>query len=258
MLFVYGAAVLFVLFTATWLLQLKTGNAAIVDTIWSASFPVLAILYFALTDGHNLRKIIMTVMVIAWGLRLALYLFIRTIGHPEDARYTALRAKWGVHHNAYMLRFFYFQAILALVLSLPFALVMSNPDPVLKVVEWMGVAVWTVAVVGESLSDYQLKKFKADPSNKGKICDVGLWYYSRHPNYFFEWLIWVSYFIFATGSPMGFLSILCPAAILYFLLKVTGIPYTEEQTLKSKGDAYRKYQASTSAFVPWPKKRIHS
>lgn len=91
------------------------------------------------------------------------------------------------------------------------------------------------------------------PANKGKICEIGLWNYSRHPNYFFEWLIWVSYFIFALGSPWGWLSIICPLAILYFLLKVTGIPYTEAQMIKSRGQAFIDYQKTTSAFVPLPK-----
>jgi steroid 5-alpha reductase family enzyme len=111
-----------------------------------------------------------------------------------------------------------------------------------------------VAIAGESLADAQLAAFKRRAA-KGQVCDAGLWRYSRHPNYFFEWLVWVAYFLFALGSPHGWLAFVGPASILFLLLRVTGIPLTEEQSLRSKGDAYRRYQRTTSAFVPWfPKK----
>jgi steroid 5-alpha reductase family enzyme len=254
-LFGTGAVVLLVVFTLTWAIQLKTKNAGIVDTVWSLSFPLLALVYFFLAGDYVSRKGLITIIVVIWGTRLALHLFLRTVGHPEDGRYTTLREEWGGKQNILMLRFFYYQAILALVLSLPFALIMLNSDSELKTVELIGTGLWIIAVLGESVADHQLDSFKANPVNKGKVCDKGLWNYSRHPNYFFEWLIWVSYFIIALGSPWGFLSIICPAAILYFLLKVTGIPYTEAQSLKSRGDAYREYQKTTSAFIPLPRKR---
>ncbi len=128
---------------------------------------------------------------------------------------------------------------------------MLNARPEIGIMEFGGAAIWLIAVIGESTADYQLKKFKADPANKGKICDRGLWYYSRHPNYFFEWLIWVAYFLFAAGAPGGWITIYCPLLMLLFLTKITGIPPTEAQSLKSRGDAYRDYQRRTSAFVPW-------
>jgi steroid 5-alpha reductase family enzyme len=153
-----------------------------------------------------------------------------------------------------MLRFYYFQAIMALVLSLPFALIMVNTTSSLNFYEIAGTLVWLVGVIGESTADYQLQKFKSDPGNKGKICDQGLWYYSRHPNYFFEWLVWVAYFVMALGSAYGIFSIICPVSMYYFLTKVTGIVYTESQMLKSRGQAFVKYQETTSAFFPWLKK----
>lgn len=250
-----GGGILLILFTLTWALQLKTKNAGIVDTIWSISFPVLALTYFFLAEGFFIRKILILVLVTIWGLRLGLHLLSRTLGHDEDARYTALRDEWGEKQNLLMPRFFYFQAILALVLSIPFALIISNPETHLKTVEIIGSMLWLLSFVGESLADHQLKKFKQNSSNKGKVCDVGLWHYSRHPNYFFEWMIWLSYFIIAIGSPWGIISIACPLLMLFFLLRVTGIPYTERQSMKSKGKAYIEYQNSTSAFVPWRKKK---
>ena len=252
--FIYGAVSLSLVFTLTWLIQLRTKNAAIIDSAWAVSFPLLALIYFFQSNSFTPRNRLLVVMVFVWGVRLGWYLLIRTLNHSEDIRYTALRAKWGNKQNILMLRFFYFQAILALILSLPFALVIIAPSKEIGFVEWIGVSLWIIAVIGESLADAQLKKFKSDPTNKGKICESGLWNYSRHPNYFFEWLIWVSYFIFALTSPWGWLSIISPLLILYFLLKVTGIPYTEEQMIKSRGQAFIDYQKTTSAFIPLPKR----
>ena len=122
-------------------------------------------------------------------------------------------------------------------------------------VEWVGIALWLFAVAGESLADYQLKQFKADSANHGQVCQIGLWHYSRHPNYFFEWLIWLSFFSFALGSPWGILTVYCPALMLYFLLRVTGIPMTEDLAVKTKGEEYRQYQRTTSKFVAWLRRK---
>ena len=132
-----------------------------------------------------------------------------------------------------------------------------NSKPGIAPLEWVGVAIWLLALAGESLSDHQLKSFKADPANRGKICQTGLWNYSRHPNYYFEWLIWVGFFLIAWSSPGGCFTVLCPGLMLFFLLRVTGIPLTEELSLKNKGDAYRQYQKTTSAFVPWFKRKAN-
>jgi len=253
-LLVVGGFLLLVIFTVTWVWQLKTKNAAIVDTIWSASFPMLAMVYFVLVDGYTPRQLIILFMVVIWGMRLAIYLLGRTLGQPEDARYSALRKEWGTNQQLLMLRFFYFQGALALLLSIPFVLINLNTDPSMKIIEWIGVGIWVSGLLGESLSDYQLMIFKSKEENKGKVCDVGLWYYSRHPNYFFEWLIWVAYFVMALGSAWGFVSVICPLLMLYFLLKVTGIRYTEAHLMKSRGEAYKEYQRTTSPFIPWVKR----
>ena len=127
-----------------------------------------------------------------------------------------------------------------------------NPTPRLHWLELLGAAIWVAGILGESIADRQLARFKADPANKGRVCDVGLWRYSRHPNYFFEWTIWVAYAVFCLASPpWGYVGLAMPALMLHFLLNVTGIKATEEQALKSRGDAYRRYQQTTSAFVPW-------
>jgi len=137
------------------------------------------------------------------------------------------------------------------LLSLPFLLACLNPNPPLRTIEKVGAGIWLVAIFGEAFADGQLNKFKNNPANQGKTFRGGLWKYSRHPNYFCEWLIWVGYAVFALGSPWGWLGLISPALILYFLLSATGIPATEAQALRSRGTDYRAYQRTTSSFVPW-------
>lgn len=162
-----------------------------------------------------------------------------------------LRREWATRVPLKFFFFFEFQALLCVVLSAPFLLPAVNPAPQFSPLEYAGAALWVIAILGEIVSDGQLSAFKADHRNKGKTCRVGLWNLSRHPNYFFEWLIWMAFALFALPSPYGYLGLVSPALILYFLFKVTGIPATEAQALRSRGDDYRRYQETTSAFVPW-------
>ncbi len=251
-LFFVAGIFLLILFTLTWLVQLRTKNAAFIDVVWSAGFPFLAMIYFILVDGYAPRQLLVLIMVCVWGFRLALYLYFRTTGQPEDARYTVLQKKWGKRQNLFMLRFCYFQALSALLLSLPFVLLMVNTTPSINNYEVTGLLLGFLAVAGESIADDQLRKFKQDPGNNGRILNRGLWRYSRHPNYFFEWLVWISFSVMALGSAWGFVAFISPALMYYFLTRVTGIAYTERQMLNSYGGAFEAYQKSTSAFFPWP------
>jgi steroid 5-alpha reductase family enzyme len=149
------------------------------------------------------------------------------------------------------LLFFQFQALLCVLLSAPFLLAAIERRPLLSAIEYAGTALWLVAWVGEMVADAQLANFKRNPANRGITCRVGLWRYSRHPNYFFEWLIWVAFAAFAMGSPYGYVTVFAPLLMLLFLFRVTGIPATEAQALRTKGEDYREYQRTTSAFVPW-------
>jgi steroid 5-alpha reductase family enzyme len=150
-----------------------------------------------------------------------------------------------------MFGFFQLQAFSVLGLGAAFFLASLNPRPRFDALELAGAALWLVALAGEALADRQLAAFKRQAENRGRVCAVGLWRYSRHPNYFFEWLVWVAFLVVALASPWGWVAAIGPASILYLLLRVTGIPLTEEQALRSKGDAYRDYQRTTSAFIPW-------
>lgn len=261
-----AAALVFVVIemTATWLVARKLRNNGIVDIVWSAGFAPLALLYFFLCSAGQRefdtypRWIAITTMVVVWGLRLGSHLLVRVCAHHphEDVRYAKLREEWGAKVDARMFGFFQLQGLLQVLLSLPVMVVRLDENRYadgvgLGLTGLLGVALWATGLLGESLADRQLARFRADPANKGKVCQAGLWNYSRHPNYFFEWLVWVGYAVFALGSPWGWLGLIAPALMLHFLLNVTGIPMTEELSLKSKGDAYRAYQRTTSAFVPW-------
>jgi steroid 5-alpha reductase family enzyme len=251
-----GAAIVAGMMFVLWVIHLLIRNAAIVDVGWAAGLGILALFYALAGPGYPARKWAIASMAGFWGLRLAAYLLLaRVVRHPEEGRYVQLRKEWKTNLALRFLFFFEFQALLDVVLSLPFLLACMNTRAPLGVVEKTGAAIWLIGIFGEAFADQQLNAFKKNPANKGKTFRSGLWKYSRHPNYFFEWLIWVAYAVFALGSPWGWLGLLSPALILYFLLGVTGIPATEAQALRSRGNEYRAYQRTTSSFVPWfPKK----
>jgi steroid 5-alpha reductase family enzyme len=247
-----GTAVVAALMFVFWLLHFPLRNAAIVDVGWPISLALLALIYAMHGVGYWRRIVILVPMAVLWGIRLGFYLLLtRVNGQPEEGRYVELRRKWGANIGFKFLLFFEFQALLCGILSLPFLLAMHDPLKGSPKFENAGVALWVIAFLGELIADAQLAGFKRDPKNKGRVCNVGLWRYSRHPNYFSEWLIWISFALVACTAQYGYLAFLSPALILYFLLRVTGIPATEAQALRSKGEAYRKYQSSTPVFIPW-------
>ena len=251
-----GTIVVCSLMLVLWVIQLRTKNAGVVDLGWVLGLVILAALYSFQDIGYPIRKLLILAMVSLWALRLA-FLLLRRLSRDqkEDSRYQKIREGWKTNVNLKFLFFFQFQAILDVILSTPFLIVSLNPRIRLSGFELLGILIWFIAVIGESLADEQLYKFKSDPQNKGKTCQVGLWQYSRHPNYFFESLVWIGYFVFALGSPWGWVSVFCPILMLYFLLKVSGVPLAEEQSLLSRGEEYRQYQRTTSVFVPWFRKK---
>lgn len=249
-------AVIFIIMGIAFIWALRINNFSIVDGFWAFNFAVIAVIIWLTAHGDNTRKIIVCGLAILWSLRLGLHLAVR-IGshiHEEEGRYKQLRKEWAANLNVKFFTFFQAQALSNIMLCIPFFIMALNTNSPLSIVEYIGAGLWLISIIGEAVADAQLKNFKANPANKGKVCDVGLWHYSRHPNYFFQLMIWVSVFIFAVNSPYGWLSIICPLSIAYLIFKVTGIPMTEEQSIRSKGDAYREYQRTTSEFIPWFKK----
>ena len=244
-------------FAALYLVARRWNNYGIVDIAWSYAFGALALFYAAFAPGWPVRRALIAALAVVWSLRLGTHLAVRVIGHHpvEDGRYVQLRKDWAANFVTKMFWFFQMQAASVVLLGAAFLVAALNPAPALHPLEIAGAVLWLLAIGGEALADAQLAAFKKNPAHKGQVCAVGLWRFSRHPNYFFEWLIWVAFFVFSLGSPHGWVALIGPASILYLLLRVTGIPMTEEQSLRSRGDAYRRYQATTSAFLPWfPKK----
>lgn len=229
-------------------------NNGIVDIFWAFNFLVIAVIVYFLAEGNETRKMMVCGLAALWSLRLGIYLLIRVGSHlkEEEGRYKALRQEWS---DTVFFFFFQGQAFSNVMLAIPYFLIALNTDPQIHLLEYIGAAMWALSIIGEGLSDYQLARFKKNPANKGKVCQDGLWNYSRHPNYFFQLMIWVSVFVMALPSPYGYISIICPLSIGYLIFKVTGIPMTEEQAVRSKGELYKEYQRTTSSFVPWFKKK---
>jgi len=244
----FGIAVLFVL----WVVEVIKEDAGVVDLGWTLGVGLLAIYYAAVADGYGPRRMLVGTLAGGWSLRLALYILLdRVLTDEEDGRYQGLRARWGAKAHFYFFFFFESQSLLIVIFALPMLVVASDTTPGLGIREVLGALIWLVSVGGESLADRQLAGFRANPANKGKVCKLGLWRYSRHPNYFFEWLHWWAYVVMAIGTPDWLLTWIGPVGMGLALLKVTGIPWAEEQALQTRGDAYRRYQKTTNAFVPW-------
>ena len=238
-----------------WVVQQATRNAAWVDVGWGFLLGVLGVWQAVVGEAPALRRWILAGLVGVWSARLTWHLLRdRVTGQPEEGRYVRMRAWLGDRASVGFLVFFQLQALLAILLALPFRLAANDPSPAPATTDILAVVLFCVAIGFESLADAQLSRFKRDPSNKGKVCQEGLWRYSRHPNYFFEWLNWCAFALLALPAPNGAWGLVAPALILFLVLKVTGIPPTEKQTLVSRGEAYRAYQRTTSAFFPLPPK----
>ncbi len=248
-----GLALMLAQMAFLWGIHLRIRNAAVVDVGWAAGLGLLAALDAGFGAAPPFRRILLLVLAGIWAFRLAWHLWRDRVanGTPEEGRYVYLRAHWGARADFYFLWFFLGQGFLNVLLAIPFLLVACNPSPGVSPLEIAGAALWIVAVAGESLADAQLKAFKSGQANKGLVCRAGLWNLSRHPNYFCEWLVWCAYALLALGAPHGALGLLSPAIILFLLLKVSGIPPTEKQALRSRGAAYARYQNEVSVFFPW-------
>lgn len=235
-----------------WLVSLRTRNAGIVDVGWAGAFSGVAVTFLALSPQPLRQTAAATVMVALWSLRLAIYLIGRgAASGREEGRYAELRRKWAPHANRSFFVFFQAQAALVAILSVGFVFPFASPA---QHGDWLlvvGAAVWLVGLVGETVADLQLARWKRTAA-PGAVCARGLWSWSRHPNYFFETLVWVGYATYATAFAFGYLAWVAPALIFASIWKVTGIPATEAQALRSRGDAYRAYQQRTSVFVPLP------
>jgi steroid 5-alpha reductase family enzyme len=240
-----------------WVTQQRTGNSGWVDTIWTfgVGFVGAAAALAPISDQPATRQWVVAAFAIAWSLRLGSHIARRTRHISDDPRYARLTEQWGERAGLRMFLFLQKQALGSLPLTLSIFLAAHNPAA-LRVQDAMAVAVLAIALAGEGLADHQLRRFAAVPTNKGRVCEVGLWHWSRHPNYFFQWLGWLAYPLFAidpSGNyPSGWLALLAPILMYWILVHVTGIPPLEDHMLSSRGDAFRAYQARTNKFFPAP------
>ncbi len=233
-----------------WWLQRRLNNAGWVDTIWTFALG-LAGVAVALVNAATPRGALVAGLVAAWALRLGLYIVSRTAGAAEDARYAHFRTLWGAAYQSRMFGFLMIQAAAAALLLIPMLLAATSPRP-LGWADALAVLIMATAVIGEGIADRQLARFRALPGNHGKVCNTGLWSVSRHPNYFFEWLHWLAYPVFALGADHAWAALLGPAFMYWLLVHVSGIPPLEAQMLRSRGELYRAYQRRVSAFFPLP------
>lgn len=253
------AVCLSALMAGAWLVAIRSGRSGWIDAIWSfatGGFGAAAALIPFAAAEISTRQMLVALLVLAWSLRLGIHIVGRTARGGDDPRYSQLREEWG---RAFKNRLFWFaqvQALAALVLAMSIMIAAHNPAPGLGIGDWFGLALLIIAVAGESLADRELSDFRADSANKGKVCDVGLWGVSRHPNYFFEWLGWLAYVIIAidfTGAyPWGWLAFAGPLLMYWLLVHASGIPPLEAHMVRSRGKVFREYQQRVNAFWPGP------
>ncbi|QIK68470.1 DUF1295 domain-containing protein [Nocardioides sp. HDW12B] len=239
----------------TFAVALRAGKHAVIDVTWGLGFAVVAATAYVLHTGDGTRAAVALGIVALWGLRLAAHIANRSRGHGEDPRYEALLARAPGNPQVYAVQRVYVpQAVIMWFVSLPVQLAMfsgSGPGPLL----WLGVAVWAVGITFETVGDWQLHRFRSDPASRGQVLDTGLWRYTRHPNYFGDATAWWGIFLVAadTGLP-GWLTILSPLLMTWFLAKGTGKPLLEKD-MAERRPGYVDYVRRTSGFVPWPPKK---
>jgi steroid 5-alpha reductase family enzyme len=252
-----GLGLMSVIFTIAWALARRWDNYSIVDAVWAYGIGVTGILWLLACGVGSLKVWVAMALLGTWSLRLGSHLHRRIRrAHPEqDARYGKLREVWSGRVASAFFWFFQGQAVSVVLLALPFLMIAADRNSSWGIWETIGLIVTLVGIGGESLADSQMSRFKQGNPDAREVCRLGLWRYSRHPNYFFESVIWTGFYVYACGSEWGWATFHAPAIITFLLLKVTGIPPTEASAVRRKGDAYRRYQEATSAFVPWPPKK---
>jgi steroid 5-alpha reductase family enzyme len=248
--------------TLAWFVAIRTGRSGFIDAIWSfatgAGGIAGSLARLSGTDAIRPRQWLVAGLVVLWSLRLGLHIAARTIRGGDDPRYRQLRREWRQDFRRKLFWLLQIQAAAALVLIVTILIAARRPTPDLGFGDLLGVAIFLIAVIGEALADRQLARFRAVPENEGKVCDIGLWRFSRHPNYFFEWLVWTACALiaidFSGAYPWGFIALAGPVLMYRLLVHVSGIPPLEAHMLRSRGDRYADYQRRVNAFWPGPPK----
>jgi steroid 5-alpha reductase family enzyme len=251
------AIALSVLMAGAWIVQQRTGNSGWVDTIWTFSLGIVGVgsaLWPVDGSAPNSRQWLVAGLVAIWSLRLGSHIAVRTAKITNDPRYAAYAKEWGADSPRKMFIFLQNQGFGSLPLVFAVFVAARFPSESLRTQDYLGAIILLAGIIGEAIADAQLTRFRNNPANKGLVCDIGLWRWSRHPNYFFEWFGWLAYPVIAISPdyPWGWATLLAPIFMYWILVHVTGVPPLEEQMLRSRGERYRDYQARTSMFFPLP------
>jgi steroid 5-alpha reductase family enzyme len=246
--------------TGAWWIATKSGKSGWIDAIWSFAVGICGAVAAVASiggAGPTDRQVLVAVLALLWSLRLGLHIAVRTAqSDQDDPRYAQLRREWGRSFRRRLFFFLQIQAATAFALVLSIMAAAHNPAPGFSPQDWVGILLLLVAVAGEAVADRQLVTFRSDPANKGKVCDIGLWRLSRHPNYFFEWLGWLAYPVIAVdlagGYQWGWAALVGPVLMYWLLVHASGIPPLEAHMLRSRGERFRRYQEQTNAFWPGP------
>ncbi len=242
-----------------WALAQSTGRSGYIDSVWSAATGAACAMAALGADGDPARRYLVAGMGALWGARLAFYLWRRASHGPDDARYAALKAEWGDKAGRQLFVFLQIQAAAALPLALASYFAAHAPRGGLGLQDILGqdvlgITIFVAALAGETIADRQMAAFKADPANKGKVCDTGLWAWSRHPNYFFEWMGWLAYpaIALSLAQPASLLSFGAPILMYVLLARISGVPPLEAHMKRSRPEAFAAYAARVSEFWPRP------
>jgi steroid 5-alpha reductase family enzyme len=250
-----SALVILIYFLVMFVIAQAIRNNSIVDMAWGPGFVLVTLFAYFSSDRLTMRGTVALILITIWGVRLAYHIVKRNWGKPEDFRYANWRKEWGkwVIPRAFF-QVFMLQGIFMFVVVLPVLLIQSSNMPGFGILEAVGVFVWLAGFFFESVGDRQMREFKSDPGNKGKIIETGLWKYTRHPNYFGEATMWWGLWLIAIPVPYGFLGIISPITITFLLLFVSGVPMLEKK-YRGRPD-FEAYASRTNAFFPWfPKKK---
>ena len=249
-----GAVVLFM--TGVWLVSVVRRDAGVVDIAWGLGFLVAAWTCWVFAEAATPRQPLVLVLLHVWGLRLALHLFRRNRGSPEDRRYGRMRERGGASFWwTSLFKVFWLQAVLAWMVSAPVGVaLLAGAPPALGALDGLGTVIVAVGLLFEAGGDWQLARFRRNPANRGQVCDTGFWRYTRHPNYFGDALVWWGFFAFAAATPGGWWSAGGPLLMTVLLVRVSGVAMLEADLRHSK-PGYHAYVARTSSFIPWPPRR---
>lgn len=247
---VYSSLAVGIMMLGMWLLSLRLRDVSVVDIGWGLGFVLIVWVLFGFSEKTP-KCWLIAVLTSIWGLRLSGYLFLRNHGKPEDYRYAAMREKHGSRFPLVsFFTVFVLQGVVMLVVALPVITGMSiEADSPINALTILGCVLWLVGFSFEAGGDWQLRSFKANPANAGKVLSSGFWKYTRHPNYFGDFAVWWGMYFVSFGSGLAWWSAIGPAAMSFFLMKVSGVTLLEKNLNKKPG--YAAYVARTNAFFPW-------